>query len=374
MLENSSKYILHIAEWFPNSEDPQLGIFIVKHIQVIQKFQKCLTIVIEADKDLNQAFIIEKYNHLGLDILKGTYKQYTKWQKIRNRWNYWRLLFHIMKKLEISPSAIHVHAPRRSTLLVSYFSKIWNCPYIISEHWHGWLNKSYRPSIVRKSFFKRANRITAVSKTLAISIQEKTTANVKIVPNIVPEIKVKEQKVTKKKIIVVADLVDNTKNITGILTAFKTFQIDHKDWQLDIIGDGPDGYKIKGFVIDNEIKGVQFLGRLPNDSVLALYEGYDFLISFSNFETFGLTLAEALAAGIPVIATKCGGPEAFINENNGILVNPGDEKALTAAMKAMTRKKDSYTVQSLQRSVAQFQAPAVQNAFRNLYSDLVDIE
>ena len=182
------------------------------------------------------------------------------------------------------------------------------------------------------------------------------------------------KKATKKKILVVADLVDSTKNISGILNAFKSFKIEHQDWSLDIIGDGPDAEKLFAYANENKIKDVNFLGRLPNDKVLRLYEAYDFLISFSNFETFGLTLAEALAAGIPVIATKCGGPETFINENNGILINPKDVQALTAAMGNMANKKDHYSIEYLQQSVAQFQASAVQSAFRKMYQGLLDIK
>lgn len=374
MAEINNKYILHIAEWFPNSEDPQLGIFIVKHIKAINSFAKCLTVVIAGDNKLQEKFKIEKKHTFGLDVLMGTYKQYSGWKKFINRWNYWCLLFHLMKRLEQKPTAIHVHVPRRSTFFVKYFTRKWQCPYFISDHWHGWLEKSYLPSKNRKSFYKNAQLVTAVSQVLASAIQKKTAAKVQIIPNVVPEITIINNQKQQKRIIVVADLVDGTKNISGILSSFKNFKSKQKDWQLDIIGDGPDTNKLKLFVQSQGISDVHFLGRWPNDRVLEAYKNYDFLISFSNYETFGLTIAEALAAGIPVIATRCGGPESFVNNNNGILISPRDVAALSKAIQTMADNKNAYRPKELQESVAQFQEAAITKTFYDSYKKLIDVE
>ena len=52
-------------------------------------------------------------------------------------------------------------------------------------------------------------------------------------------------------------------------------------------------------------------------------------------ETFGVAYLEALSCGIPVIATRCGGPECFVNEHNGIMVDPDDVDALAKALLSM---------------------------------------
>jgi glycosyltransferase involved in cell wall biosynthesis len=53
-------------------------------------------------------------------------------------------------------------------------------------------------------------------------------------------------------------------------------------------------------------------------------------------EAFGLVALEALAAGRPVIASSTGGLVEIVNEHNGILVPPGDEAGLEAAMRALS--------------------------------------
>jgi glycosyltransferase involved in cell wall biosynthesis len=50
----------------------------------------------------------------------------------------------------------------------------------------------------------------------------------------------------------------------------------------------------------------------------------------SHVETFGVVIIESLAAGLPVIATRCGGPDDIVTEGVGWLVAPGDETSLAA--------------------------------------------
>jgi glycosyltransferase involved in cell wall biosynthesis len=57
----------------------------------------------------------------------------------------------------------------------------------------------------------------------------------------------------------------------------------------------------------------------------------------SLYETFGIVLIEALSCGKPVIATRCGGPEWILNEQNGFLVTKGDESYLANAMQRMVK-------------------------------------
>ena len=68
----------------------------------------------------------------------------------------------------------------------------------------------------------------------------------------------------------------------------------------------------------------------------------DFHIINSQYETFSLVTAEALICGIPVISTRCGGPEEFIDESNGLLINIDDNNALVSAIEYMLDNHDKY--------------------------------
>jgi glycosyltransferase involved in cell wall biosynthesis len=59
----------------------------------------------------------------------------------------------------------------------------------------------------------------------------------------------------------------------------------------------------------------------------------------SKAETFGVVYIEAMAAGLPVIASKCGGPESFVQKMNGKLVDVDDVDATAQAMVEMVRDR-----------------------------------
>ena len=93
------------------------------------------------------------------------------------------------------------------------------------------------------------------------------------------------------------------------------------------------------------------------------------LVSASNMETFGLTIAEGLLRGIPVIATKSGGPCEFVNERNGILVNLAEkEEGLFNAMMQVKTNYDHYKREQIQKdAIAKFRNDNIVNAYIELY-------
>ena len=64
----------------------------------------------------------------------------------------------------------------------------------------------------------------------------------------------------------------------------------------------------------------------------------DIFVLASRKETFGIVYVEAMAKGLPVIATKCGGPEEFVNKENGILVPVDNVEELSKAMLLMYKE------------------------------------
>lgn len=103
---------------------------------------------------------------------------------------------------------------------------------------------------------------------------------------------------------------------------------------LLVIGEGPDRLSLerraKSLNIDNNIL---WIGALPQDKVFEFYSIMDVLVMPSLYEGFGLTAAEAMAAGLPVVGTKVDGlTEVIENDITGSLVSIGDSAILSCAL------------------------------------------
>ena len=67
-----------------------------------------------------------------------------------------------------------------------------------------------------------------------------------------------------------------------------------------------------------------------------------------------------MASGKPVIATRCGGPESFVNESNGLLVDVGDRQGLARALRDMRDGWSRYDAARIRSEFEQrFSRPAV---------------
>jgi D-inositol-3-phosphate glycosyltransferase len=118
---------------------------------------------------------------------------------------------------------------------------------------------------------------------------------------------------------------------------------------------------------------VQFLGPVPHAQVPDLYAAADVCVIPSRYESFGLVALEAMAAGVPVVATRVGGLAVSVEDGvNGILVEPDDVEAL--AERLLTLWADPALRAALGArgviSAHQYAWPTVAERMRCLYESL----
>ena len=101
--------------------------------------------------------------------------------------------------------------------------------------------------------------------------------------------------------------------------------------RLAFVGDGPLRPGLEGK------PGVRVTGRVPPDQVARWIAAADVVCQPSLIEPFGQALLEAMASERTVVATRIGGPPEFVTPEAGVLVDPADEDAVTAALEAASR-------------------------------------
>jgi glycosyltransferase involved in cell wall biosynthesis len=86
---------------------------------------------------------------------------------------------------------------------------------------------------------------------------------------------------------------------------------------------------------------VDLLGALPQERLTMLYSSSDIFVLASHFEGYGMAYAEAMAHGLPIIGTTGGATADTVPSNAGVLVDPGNVKALTRALRILIEDENA---------------------------------
>jgi glycosyltransferase involved in cell wall biosynthesis len=140
-----------------------------------------------------------------------------------------------------------------------------------------------------------------------------------------------------------------------VVKAFAEIAERWPGWTLSIGGDGPERTAIQEFLDDNPgLYGrVDLLGECTKSELADLFAFSDFFVYPSRHETFGLVLAEAMSAGLPVIGPNCTAPPEYIDPRSGLLVPPDDLEAIARAMEQMLQTLSSYDRAAIRERVVQ---------------------
>jgi len=190
---------------------------------------------------------------------------------------------------------------------------------------------------------RRMDRIVTVSRTSAedtISAFRLRDDRVRVVYNgIDTSVFRKLEGVAKvpNSIVIVGKAEDRTKGVPFLLRAVQILKGD-VDVKVSVVGNqGPGGgYGVR---LARELgieDRVTFTGQVSTEELVRLYSSAEIAVTASVYEGFGLPVAEAMACGTPVIATRAGAlPEVVGEDGTGILVPPADPPALAAAIRSL---------------------------------------
>jgi glycosyltransferase involved in cell wall biosynthesis len=218
---------------------------------------------------------------------------------------------------------------------------LWACsgvPVVISER-----NQLNRPGLgivhklVRRASYTFARALVVQTEDIAEWARQRYRIPIHIIPN---PIQLRPRRPLRKdgdvRFLVSLGRLVPQKGFDILIRSFGALAGRHPDWQLIIYGEGPDRTFLEHLRMESGYAERISLPGLTNDSVGALRQASLFVLP-SRFEGYPNVLLEALAVGLPVVATACPGGTAEILKQgqHGMLVQPDDVSALTAALDVM---------------------------------------
>jgi glycosyltransferase involved in cell wall biosynthesis len=134
----------------------------------------------------------------------------------------------------------------------------------------------------------------------------------------------------------------NQKGLDVLLNAIALLE-NRDDYHFIIGGGGPLASYLKKMAhdlgIDHLIEWHHYIDR---DRALYYYQRTDAFVLPSRNESFGIVYVESLFCGTPIVATRCGGPEEFVNSDNGLLCDIDDVSGLAEIMTKMRSTRNQY--------------------------------
>lgn len=241
------------------------------------------------------------------------------------------------------PDIIHVHDPLTpSTAMLGVIHR--NAPvvatfhsYFARDHFEGRVYTAIAPLL--KPVWRRVNRRLAVSEAARHSVCSRMGhAPVEIVPNGADvEIFAEAQPATDlppgRRLLFVGRL-EPRKGFPVAVRAFAELADDYPDLHLVVVGDGEQRSAIDALPPSVRAR-VRMLGKVSYEALPTYHRASDIFVSpATGSESFGIVLVEAMAAGLPLVASDIAGyREVARHECEGLLVGPSDPAALAAGVR-----------------------------------------
>ena len=267
------------------------------------------------------------------------------------------------------PDVLHAHFTDYA-YLAAELKKQEHVPLVVTEH-SSLVNQDTLPSDIKqaaKTAFQQADCLIAVSPALAQKMEEHSHRKVLWVPDMVDtelfsySDEHERQKALREEVEMEEEggefsflSCGNLRKIKRMDVLIKAFAKAFRDCPkvtLTICGQGEEEASLHKLITDLNMDGrIEMLGLRPREEIAHRLQQCDCFVMASVSETFGVAYLEALSCGIPVIATRCGGPECFVNEHNGIMVDPDDVDALAKALLSMYCNNGYYNRAAIAQEV-----------------------
>lgn len=365
--------ILFISTWFPNKLEPTNGNFVQRHAEAVSLLHDVEVLHAIGDFNQKEKFVFDDEMINGIRTLIVYYKNSKNpLQNFLRRMKAYQLGFKKMQK----PDLVHGNVLHNNMLFAVSLKRKYGIPFVISEHWSGFLSKQNRKTIaLAKIIAKNAELVIPVSKELKKGLQVNgVLKEANVIGNVIDtDLFCTSQEAKDQFIFLHISNLIPLKNPEKIIKVASKLYEKYPNFELQIGGDG-DLEKLNNWVEKYEAEVfTKTFGLLSHKEVAEKMQQSSCFVLFSDMETQGIVLLESLSTGIPVIATNVGGIPEIVDKKRGILVENKNEDALLEAMKRMLEKNvELDSSEDLRKYVVEnFSKSVIAEKFSEIYNQVL---
>lgn len=361
--------ILIIPSWYP----PDGGYFFKEHSEAIQKMGW------QTDVLVNRVVGIRKLIQLGgsalgrykvgeengLRVIRSVYLKIpgSERQNIQRWASGTKALYKRYEKEFGKPDLILTHSVTWAGYAASLIKEEFGIPYLVVEHrsFFVWSTEKARNMVkpyylpLFEKAYRNCSKLVPVSASLLTGlkelmpwIEELTT----IIPNMIREdmfLPPKGPRHTDPFVFFWAGRLEHVKGIDLLIEAARLMKDrGNENFFIRLAGKGSLRSELEQQVQDSGVSElIHFLGRISRDEMQKEMQMSSCFVLPTRYEAFGAVLIEAMATGLPVIATRSGGPDSIVNSANGMLIDTENAEQLALAMEDMMKSYQNYSAQQI---------------------------
>ncbi len=376
--------VLFTAIWYPHRYDAMDGLFVRKHAEAVSRYADVCVLFAKEDKQISQMEIIEQY----FGRVKEVYIYYpASTHASINLLRYYNAVRKGLKRIFKTwgkPDITHANVFTKPAIIAFYLKKRYHIPYVVMEHWSGYLaaNGSYAKTGKAHQYITRrlaaaAKYVLPVSRPLQKAmIGHGIKANYHIVNNVADDFFYQPAKTTipipkgKIRMVHVSCFCEEAKNIFGILRTIKEISQCRNDFECVFVGTGADFKRTTEYAASLNIPNglIRFTGEQTPEEVCSWLNSCHFMLMFSNYENAPVVISEALATGIPILSSAVGGISDMMSNNCGILVPARDEQQMKEKIIWMLDHYQEYDNNTIRQQGLQYSYDAVGKELIDIYS------
>ena len=382
--------LLVISPWYPNRVYPTDGNFVANFVALVSERTQVTVLSVIGDPLHTKASpeLIED-GELGARIVRVFYAgEGSRVQRIWARSGAWRTgLDYVGHDYDL----IHAHVLIDGGIAAWQHATRFDLPYVISEHatrWHrSWpLTRLPERWLARRAAI-RADRILPVTESLRKALSGHGIAGrMEVLSNVVDDRIFHPPSAPSQRssfqLLHVSDFGER-KRVDLILRAFYQLERSYPQLQLQIGGDGAVASVRKlALALDprrrphTDKHPIQITGPHTPAEVAGMMRRADCFVLASTSETQSVVVLEALLTGLPVVATRCGGPETILTDTQlGRLVPVGDLTALVDSLRQVIqagRRGIPERVEVSQRAERKYGSETIRAQLLRIYQEVTD--